>query len=161
MMFDDRFTDWTDYELMKLAAKEMGRAVDFLTLGPNNDPFRLTGERTRRAEWLAGVWHDLGIGGGGTIHVRHIDYILVSHGNISWPKGGLYENTKEHWKEMSWAVRDARFMGLIPDDVFEERRADCQPSQRSKAFRTEDGWRRRWCSHRNAGASVTEGKEAA
>ena len=46
--------DWTDYAQLKAKAKEIGRPVEFLIAQSyNNDPFALTGERTRRAEWLA------------------------------------------------------------------------------------------------------------
>jgi len=76
--------------------------------------------RRRRAGWLASVWRDLGITG--TVHVRRVHYISGSHGDVPWINGGNYENTEKHWKALSWGVRDARYLGLIPDDGFEDRR---------------------------------------
>jgi len=42
--------------------------------------------------------------------------------SIAFPKGGNYKNTERHWDDLRWAVRDARYLGLIPDDDFEDRR---------------------------------------
>jgi hypothetical protein len=112
--------DWTDYEQLKGKARELGRPTEMMiALSYNNDPFAMTGERTRRAEWVADVWGTLKIAG--TMHVRRVHYIIVSHADIAWIKGGNYENTFEHWKQLTWGVRDARYLGLIPDD-FEDRR---------------------------------------
>jgi gas vesicle protein len=115
--------DWTDYEQLKAKAKQLGRPVEMLiALSYNNDPFVMTGERKRRAEWLANIWDRLDING--SVHVRRIHYVIVSYGDIAWIKGGNYENTEAHWRELTWAVRDARYLGSIPDDNFNDRRND-------------------------------------
>lgn len=102
----DEIVDWTDYDELKETAKEIGRSVaNLLALSSSNDPFTKNGERTRRAEWLAKLWRELSIPS--AVHIRRVHYILVSHKNIPWPKGGCYENTELHWKELTWAARDA------------------------------------------------------
>jgi hypothetical protein len=120
-MFDDRDVDWTDYDQLKAACKELGRPGEYMVaLSRENDPFAIRDGRVQMAKWLATVWHDLRITG--TVHVRRIHYVIVSHKDIAFPKGGNYENTERHWDSLRWAVRDARYLELIPGDDFEDRR---------------------------------------
>jgi hypothetical protein len=120
-MFDDHNIDWTDYDQFKAACRELGRPGEYMVaLSRENDPFAIRDGRAEMAKWLADVWHRLNITG--TVHVRRIHYIIVPHKSIAFPKGGNYKNTERHWDDLRWAVRDARYLGLIPDDDFEDRR---------------------------------------
>jgi len=120
-MADDFVIDWTDYDQLKIVSRELGRPGEYkVALSRENDPFAIRDGRAEMAKWLADVWHRLNITG--TVHVRRIHYIIVSHKSIAFPKGGNYENNERHWDDLRWAVRDARYLGLIPDDDFEDRR---------------------------------------
>jgi hypothetical protein len=111
-----------DYESLKALAKELRRPASTLyALAHGNDPFYIGPQRTIQANWIAEIWHRLGISSG--YHLRRIHYRLISQPDpILKPSGARYENTYDCWTELLTAVRDAIALDLIPDDTLVDRR---------------------------------------
>ena len=96
---------------------------DLLALAPQNDPFALHQKaRRRNAEWFAEIFERFSFERG--IHIRRVHYRVISQDNpILRPDNGkAYENTTCCWALMVNASRDARYLGLVPGDVFIDRR---------------------------------------
>ena len=91
-------------------------------MAPANDPFLAdTSARKSAAEWFAESLMGTGFGSG--IHVRRVHYRLVSAPKpLIKPDGSPYENTEKCWKFLVNASRDARYLGLIPNITFVDRR---------------------------------------
>jgi hypothetical protein len=113
-----------NYEAIKTMAENLGRPVGTLVaLAPNNDPF-YAGVASRRAnaEWFAEIWERLDLGHR-TQHLRRIHYILVSQTALIQFKDGVpYTNTQESWNRLCQMSKDARYLGLVSSDSFEDRR---------------------------------------
>jgi hypothetical protein len=117
--------------------------------GEVHDPFYV-GRPAQRAtaEWFASLWERFGFKRG--THLRRVHYALVSQDPPpSLPDGTAYLNTKTAWKTLGKASKAARYLGLVPLDVFEDRRNPPvmifapEPARRS-AF--DDGRFRAWAS---------------
>jgi hypothetical protein len=108
---------------LKRLAQDMRRPLkNLIVLDSDNDPF--TAERRSRricAEWIANLYAEFEIRPGS--HVRRIFYMLVSQAEpILLPSGKPFENTLECWDDLCTAVRDARYLGLIPASSIVDRR---------------------------------------
>jgi hypothetical protein len=115
--------DAPDYELVKATAKVLGRDVKtLLGLSPGNDPF-YAGLPARRAaaEWFADVWSRMNPGV--RVHLRRVHYV-ISIRKPPWRMhdGSFYENTDDCWQKMLSASKDARYLGLIDRDTFDDKR---------------------------------------
>src|SRR5690349_3490304 len=114
-----------DHAGLKALARSLGRPlVSVVALTESNDPFLAdTPMRRARAEWFAAIWHDLDLKPG-VNHDRRIHYRLVSPEKEPFvaPDGLPYENTLQHFEMLCWAVRDARYLGLIPPGAVIDRR---------------------------------------
>ena len=113
-----------DYERIGQLAKEMGQSVETLVaLTTPNDPFYITPGRRAGAEWFAKVWRELGCGPG--IHLRAIHYRLLSHVNgYVGTDGKPYLNSDRCYARLNYTSQDARYLGLVPEDHFDDRRND-------------------------------------
>jgi hypothetical protein len=113
-----------DYKSLKALAKELDRSVETLIAqSPNNDPFYLQPKRRAKAEWFAQVWQDLGITS--RTHLRAIHYRLVSQASRYLdPDGRPYLNTVECCTELNRASQYARYLGLVPVGLIDDRRND-------------------------------------
>jgi hypothetical protein len=76
--------------------------------------------RFEAAQWFADVYDRLRIRTG--IHVRQIFYLLVSQAEPVWLNGKPFENTLECYQDLTQAIRDARYLGLIPANAIIDRR---------------------------------------
>jgi hypothetical protein len=108
---------------LKAMAKAMRRPLDTLyALTTKNDPFMAEmPSRLDRALWFAKLYEELKIGVG--LHVRRILYLLVSQPlPVLLHNGEPLENTLECANALGEAVRDARYLDLIPPDVIIDHR---------------------------------------
>jgi hypothetical protein len=113
-----------DYQDIHDLARTLGcRTPDLLALSPPADPF-FAGRNSRRieAEWFAEICRTLGLGVG--LHVRRAHYraSISPPEPILKPDGTPYENTHNDWMLMVRASRDARYLRLIPSELFVDRR---------------------------------------
>lgn len=95
-----------------------------IALDAKHDPFALhQPARRRNAEWFTEVWHTFGFGHG--VHLRAIHYRLVSvETPLKRPDGrGHYLNTASCWGLLINAARDARYLDLVPESAFTDRKA--------------------------------------
>jgi hypothetical protein len=97
-----------DYECIKAMGHASGRSIETLiAMTAQNDPFYITPQRRASAEWFAKFWHELGFAPG--THVRRIQ---------------PYLNTVRCQSRLINASRDARYLELVPEDHFDDRRND-------------------------------------
>jgi hypothetical protein len=111
-----------DYdEIMKLA-KELGKTIpDLIALTSGNDPF-YAGKAGRQAsaEWFAEQYERERFAAG--VHVRRIHYRLISReGQTDW-RSKPYQNTDACWQAILGASKDARYLGTVPLEDFDDRR---------------------------------------
>jgi hypothetical protein len=114
-----------DYERIKELGQEMKRSVETLVvLSTVNDPFYIQPGRQASAEWFAKLWEELKCGPG--THIRAVHYRLLSHagGHFIGDDGRPYLNTDRCYKRLNNASQDARYLGLVPEDHFDDRRND-------------------------------------
>ena len=92
-----------------------------VALAVGNDPFyaECAGRRVS-AEWFAEQYEREGFATG--THIRRIHYRLISReGQTDW-RGNPYQNTNACWQALLCAARDARFLGTVPLEDFDDRR---------------------------------------
>jgi hypothetical protein len=109
-------------EVWSLANRLGRKASSLVVLHPDHDPY-YAGRESRRAgaEWISALWEELGIRAGA--HVRRIHYVLLSQKTpVLLPNGTSYENTLACYVELGQAVRDARYLKLIPGGLLEDHR---------------------------------------
>ena len=114
-----------DYDSVKQLAQALDRPVStLLAQDPSSDPF-FAGRLGRRAgaQWFAKLWRRFELGPG--THLRRVHYILVSQASpIIGANSKPYENTDDCWQNLIEASRDARYLGLVRIEDFEDRRND-------------------------------------
>src|SRR5260221_83395 len=104
-------------DLKALAAKTRRPLRTLHAMGASNDPWMVQQDfRTDAAHWLADLYERLKISAG--IHIRRIFYLLVSQRDFMRLNGERFENTVECSNHLGDAVRDARYLGLVPVDAF-------------------------------------------
>lgn len=107
---------------LKALAKALRRPLDTLyAMDSTTDPYMVDQpSRTDRANWFVGLY-TLGIRFG--VHVREIFYKLVSQRDaVIRVNGKPFENTLECFNQLGVAIRDARYLDLIPGDAIIDRR---------------------------------------
>jgi hypothetical protein len=115
---EDLDSEGFDYAGLKALAKRLARPVTtLLALSPTNDPFYAdVPARRQMAEWFAGLWrrHSLAT----CKHLRAMFYRLISQEKKKpqLPDGTPFENVYEQWVKLIHASRDARHLGLVPDN---------------------------------------------
>ena len=120
---DDHRIAWGDpvsglRDVMASLQAATGRTMKDLTvLSPRVDPFRIDIPSSHRdAAWFAHWW-----GQAGAIHLRGFHYRLLDLWATT-PSGGEYANTDAQWEWLSEASRQARWLGYVPFDAFEDKR---------------------------------------
>ncbi|HEY6258219.1 MAG TPA: hypothetical protein VIY51_20750 [Xanthobacteraceae bacterium] len=112
-----------DYESLKALALELNRPMETLVaLSIANDPF-YAGQpgRKAKAEWFAALWHRFRFRAG--VHIRRIHYVLISQNEpVTTASGMPYENSVNCWVDLCKASKDARCLGLVSIDDFEDQR---------------------------------------
>jgi hypothetical protein len=97
------------------------RREDLLVLSRNNDPYyQGTRAHRRDAEWFAGLWREYGYSRG--VHIRRVHYRLVSGEGGTLPDGRPYLNDTRCYQYMNRAAMNARVLGLVDPDAFDDRR---------------------------------------
>jgi hypothetical protein len=122
-MSDDLSDGPIDYDRLKAATRTLRRPLKSLyALDDDTDPFGAgTPGRRQRAEWIAGLWPRLEFRAG--VHIRRVHYKLVSLPElVTRHNGEPYQNTYACWKGLGNAIRDARFLGLLPPNVIDDHR---------------------------------------
>jgi hypothetical protein len=111
-----------NYDEINRLAKERGKRVaDMVALAVGNDPFyaECAGRRAS-AEWFAEQYEREGFATG--THIRRIHYRLISReGQTDW-RGNPYQNTNACWQALLCASKDARYLGAVPLEDFDDRR---------------------------------------
>src|ERR1700719_2952657 len=107
-------------EIMRLAKEGRKSVADFIALAVPNDPYYV--EQTGRmasAEWFAEQYEREKFSTG--VHVRRIHYRLISReGQTDW-RGNPYLNTDACWQSLLCASKDARYLGTVPLEDFDDR----------------------------------------
>lgn len=114
-----------DYDFITALGKKLDRPMStLLALADDNDPFFADRPARRHgAEWFANLWRQFEFGAG--THVRRVHYKLISQGTpILGADGHEYENTYLCWHNLKKASKDARYLGLVPVEDFEDHRND-------------------------------------
>jgi hypothetical protein len=94
-----------------------------LVLNPEVDPYYAgNGVLAERAHWFAELWERFGFSNKAGVHLRRAHYRIYAEGNVCWPDGTPYENTKRAWGYMQQASRQARYMGLVNPEAIIDRR---------------------------------------
>lgn len=109
-------------DLMELA-KRLRRKLDTLyTLGNPNDPWMAdVGYRSKPAHWIAKLFREMNLPR--RVHVRQVHYKLVSQETpVPRADGSDYVNSTDCFNHLCDAIRDARYLGLIPLDAIIDRR---------------------------------------
>jgi len=121
---EELFIERPDYNSLKALSSLLKRPVGTLVAqSPGSDPFYAGVEsRKAEAEWFEGIWKTYGFRIG--IHLRGVHYLLISQENglVKTFDGMLYGNTDECWMTLAVASRDARLLGLVPIEAFDDRR---------------------------------------
>ena len=109
---------------MKAELKASGTRInipDLLAMAPNNDPF-FSGApgQMKKARWFAAIWDEFGFSTG--VYLRRIHYRLVSQENPKKHDGKPYENTEDDWDLLNRAAKAARYLDMVPAELFVDRR---------------------------------------
>jgi hypothetical protein len=108
-------------EINRLAKGRRKPVADLVALAIGNDPFYAgQGGRRASAEWFAEQYDREGFAAGA--HIRRIHYRLISReGQTDW-RGNPYQNTNACWQALLCASKDARYLGTVPLEDFDDRR---------------------------------------
>jgi hypothetical protein len=99
----------------------VGRADTLLVMSRNYDPyFKGTPAHWRNARWFAELWERFGFSDG--VHLRRMHYRIVSTPDPRTAAGEPYENTEKHFHDLCVAGSEARILGLVDPEHFEDRR---------------------------------------
>ena len=110
------------HAVLKRLARMQGQSIEkYLALFRRNDPF-YTGTATHhlQARWVKRLYHLAG--SPVPVHVRRLHYLAASRPDVYRPDGSAYINSARDWDLMHHACKYARYLGLIPFEVFEDRR---------------------------------------
>jgi hypothetical protein len=109
-------------DLFALAKKLRRKQETLYTLGGVNDPWMADVDyRSKAAHWAAALFKGLNIQS--PIHVRQIHYKLVSQQMpVLQEDGDPYVNSSDCFNHLCDAIRDARYLALIPTELIIDRR---------------------------------------
>jgi hypothetical protein len=109
-------------DLFALAEKLRRRQDTLYTLGSPNDPWMADADfRSKHAYWVADIFERFEIRS--PIHVRQIHYRLISQKTpVPQVDGTPYVNTGDCFNRLCDAIRDARYLDLIPAGMIIDRR---------------------------------------
>ena len=131
------------YAVLKRLARIQGRSIEkYLALYRRNDPFYMgTPSHYLQARWVRWIYRL--VGSPVPVHVRRLHYLAVSRPDICRPDGSAYTNSPRDWDLMHHGCKYARYLGLIPYEVFEDRR-NAQPIVFSQGWGDKTAPAARW-----------------
>jgi hypothetical protein len=107
---------------------------DLTVLSGARDPYRVTSLRKRRdAQWFAEQW-----AASSAPHLRGFHYKLI--GRATKPDGEPYTGSFVDWQWLKDASAAARWLGLVPFDDFDDRRASDPIIHRSERIEAGGVW---------------------
>ncbi len=120
-----------------------GQSIEkYLALYQRNDPFYMgTASHYVQARWVRWVYR--AVGSPVPVHVRRLHYVAASRPDICRPDGSAYTNSPRDWDLMHHSCKYARYLGLIPYEVFEDRR-NAQPIVFSQGWGDKTAPAARW-----------------
>jgi hypothetical protein len=100
---------------------------DFLVNAEQGDPFNADAPAQKAlAHWFVEQWHRFKPGAT-TVHVRGLHYAISALAGtpdaVYLPNGKLYDNTEIRWQDLQRAGKYARYLGLLPPEIFQDRRS--------------------------------------
>lgn len=100
---------------------DVARADTLLAMSRNYDPFQKgTPAHWRNARWFAELWERFGYSSG--VHLRRMHYRIGSTPDPRSAAGKPYENTERCFGKLCVAGSEARILGLVDPEHFEDRR---------------------------------------
>lgn len=114
------------YNVLKRFSRTRGLPITkCLALSKSNDPFYVGAPaHNRHARWARWIYRLAGCPI--PVHVRRLHYWAAAKPDINRADGRPYTNSPGDWDLMHHACKYARYLGLIPFEVFEDRR-NAQP----------------------------------
>jgi hypothetical protein len=112
----------TRADLIRLSGERRRRLETLYALSDGTDPHMAdTPSRRILAEWIADIFTQMAFPG--PVHIRAIHYRLISLETPEiMPDGQAYENTTDCFGTLCYAVRDARYLGLIKAEAIIDRK---------------------------------------
>jgi hypothetical protein len=109
-------------DLVELGKSQRRLLETLYTLGAVNDPWMADQpSRSKHAYWIADLFESMEIRS--RIHVRQVHYKLVSQDTpVPQVDGTPYVNTSDCFERLCEAIRDARYLDLIPEGLIIDRR---------------------------------------
>lgn len=110
-------------ELIKEMAEKQGVSIaSLLVLSPKNDPFYISmASQIADAKWVAEYYNrratELGTP---IVYARRLHYYIASLQTVTRPNGTPYENTDACWSFLVQAIKNARYLRLIPMENIED-----------------------------------------
>jgi hypothetical protein len=103
---------------LKALAEKLERPLHTLyAMDAQNDPLMCQQDyRSDAAHWISDLYERLKVRAG--IHIRRLFYLMVSQPDLIRLNGKRFENTTNCSQHLGNAVRDARYLGLIPVNAF-------------------------------------------
>ena len=103
--------------IKRLAKRSGKRSEEMLVLGRSSDPFYVgSKDQCAKAEWARGLF-DLH-GTSRPVHIRRLHYFALAQPQHIKPDGTIYTNTTANWRFLLGACKYARYLNLLPYDLF-------------------------------------------
>jgi hypothetical protein len=120
-------------QIIETARAEARCSLNALTvLAKHNDPYRLDTEGGREAARWVAEQIDERFRPHQRPHLRAVHYALVAVGDLRRPDGKIYSNTDLNYDWLGWAVKAARWLGVIAFERITDERNDPPTIYRSR-----------------------------
>ncbi len=108
------------WAIKQLATKTGKKAKDMLVLTQVNDPFYI-GSKSHyaAAEWARKLY--VIMNRPRKVHIRRLHYFALAQPQHVKPNGQVYQNTSSDWKFLCDACKYARYLQILPYDIFVDR----------------------------------------
>jgi hypothetical protein len=108
------------YAIKHLATKTGKKAKEMLVLTQVNDPFYI-GSKSHyaAAEWARKLY--VIMNRPKKVHIRRLHYFALTQPQHIKPSGQVYQNTSADWKFLCDACKFARYLQILPYDIFIDR----------------------------------------
>jgi hypothetical protein len=108
------------HAIKQLATKIGRKPKDMLVLTQVNDPFYIGSETQYvAAEWARKLYELMGKPR--KVHIRRLHYFALTQPQHKKPNGQIYKNTSADWKFLCDACKFARYLQVLPYDIFVDR----------------------------------------